>query len=391
MMGASEPDGGRSRPAVAALAQICQELRIGKPVSSGALSYVPLAPERPSHRAAAVPLAQALADGWAELLELDPPRVEALVLRNRSHERALIARAGELLCGGRQDRVQLSTMLLSPRSSARIAVCCVERRRWHGGTRLTSTGQLAGRSVRRLFASGRDIESHGRHLQHGQLMAIELFGAPEHFAHYNPALFEQTRLDRGAPARADHLGEPLVAAMEGGVEIQRCVRRFLPRLESAAWTATSAGGRGWHLHAEVAGLDCAALVADGQLIHLQVEKPLCSKATVHVAGNATGNVARVEIELEGHEPIDVRLRSGRWLVGRHPQCDVQILSPTVSRRHAWLTVADDGIAIRDAGSSNGTWVGGEAVAFAQLAIGDAVRLGRDVRLRCLRLSEPGGP
>ncbi|MFI5245471.1 MAG: FHA domain-containing protein, partial [Gemmatimonadales bacterium] len=53
------------------------------------------------------------------------------------------------------------------------------------------------------------------------------------------------------------------------------------------------------------------------------------------------------------------LRPGAAIVvGRAVNSDVAIVDPTVSRRHAELTVVRDGVQVTDAGSSNGTFVNG---------------------------------
>jgi pSer/pThr/pTyr-binding forkhead associated (FHA) protein len=49
---------------------------------------------------------------------------------------------------------------------------------------------------------------------------------------------------------------------------------------------------------------------------------------------------------------------------------------TVSREHAEIWKQDDAIHIRDLGSSNGTFVGGERITEAQVQIGDTVQLGQ---------------
>jgi pSer/pThr/pTyr-binding forkhead associated (FHA) protein len=56
--------------------------------------------------------------------------------------------------------------------------------------------------------------------------------------------------------------------------------------------------------------------------------------------------------------------------------DLVLEDPQVSRRHATLRPADDGLELEDLGSLNGTWVNGARVAGAvRLAPGDQVRLG----------------
>jgi pSer/pThr/pTyr-binding forkhead associated (FHA) protein len=63
------------------------------------------------------------------------------------------------------------------------------------------------------------------------------------------------------------------------------------------------------------------------------------------------------------------------LVGRHPECDVRIDSPKVSRRHCCFATAYDRILIRDLGSRNGVRVNGQLLEEARLQPGDELAIG----------------
>src|SRR3954471_1758352 len=63
------------------------------------------------------------------------------------------------------------------------------------------------------------------------------------------------------------------------------------------------------------------------------------------------------------------------LVGRHPECDVRIDLPKISRRHCCLALAYDRVMLRDLGSRNGLRVNGRAVEEVQLRPGDEVAIG----------------
>ena len=64
------------------------------------------------------------------------------------------------------------------------------------------------------------------------------------------------------------------------------------------------------------------------------------------------------------------------LIGRHPECDVRIDSPQISRRHCCVAMAYDRTVIRDLGSRNGVRVNGQVVEEAQLRPGDEVAIGQ---------------
>jgi DNA-binding winged helix-turn-helix (wHTH) protein len=110
--------------------------------------------------------------------------------------------------------------------------------------------------------------------------------------------------------------------------------------------------------------------------------------TVHGLGysfiaeaEGTPEPARVEVA----SPYRLRWRSrelpllqGQNLVGRDPECDVQIGSSRVSRRHARITINGREAILDDLGSKNGTFVGGRPVtAPTALRDGDVILLGHE--------------
>lgn len=63
------------------------------------------------------------------------------------------------------------------------------------------------------------------------------------------------------------------------------------------------------------------------------------------------------------------------LFGRHEECDVQLNSKKVSRRHCVLAQVHDHLVIRDLGSTNGVRINGERVAEGKLRPGDELQIG----------------
>ncbi|MGQ0766618.1 MAG: adenylate/guanylate cyclase domain-containing protein [Gemmatimonadota bacterium] len=71
------------------------------------------------------------------------------------------------------------------------------------------------------------------------------------------------------------------------------------------------------------------------------------------------------------------LRSGLPMtLGRALSCDLPVLDPTISRRHAELTVENGSLRVRDLGSSNGTFVSGQRTDQARLRTGERIVFGR---------------
>lgn len=63
------------------------------------------------------------------------------------------------------------------------------------------------------------------------------------------------------------------------------------------------------------------------------------------------------------------------LVGRHPECDVRLDLPQVSRRHCCLATAYDRVTIRDLGSRHGVRVNGRIINESRLLPGDEIAIG----------------
>src|SRR5258708_14630764 len=63
------------------------------------------------------------------------------------------------------------------------------------------------------------------------------------------------------------------------------------------------------------------------------------------------------------------------LFGRHEECDVQLNSKKVSRRHCVLAQVSDYLVIRDLGSTNGVRINGERVVEGKLRPGDELQIG----------------
>ena len=63
------------------------------------------------------------------------------------------------------------------------------------------------------------------------------------------------------------------------------------------------------------------------------------------------------------------------LFGRHEECDVQLNSKKVSRRHCCVAQVNDYLVVRDLGSTNGVRINGQRVAEGKLAPGDELQIG----------------
>lgn len=81
------------------------------------------------------------------------------------------------------------------------------------------------------------------------------------------------------------------------------------------------------------------------------------------------------------QPILVKVSNGKQIaltaemsIGRQAECDLQLTEGHASRRHAKLTVADDGVWVEDLGSANGSFINGAPITTrTRLTSGDRLR------------------
>jgi hypothetical protein len=107
-------------------------------------------------------------------------------------------------------------------------------------------------------------------------------------------------------------------------------------------------------------------------------------------GTTTRIVPTVTLRFEGTDSSKQRhsfevtldklmTRSSGMVIGRaSDQCDLVVAHPTVSRRHAKLSLAGDALMLEDLGSTNGTSLDGKALRQTEpvtLRAGTKVRLG----------------
>ena len=85
----------------------------------------------------------------------------------------------------------------------------------------------------------------------------------------------------------------------------------------------------------------------------------------------------VLIGIAGGRSVRLPIEPGDHVLGRGSSSDLCLDDASVSRRHAMLRREGDEIRVRDAGSSNGTWLNGARVSdWARLRPGDRVRFGK---------------
>ncbi len=79
------------------------------------------------------------------------------------------------------------------------------------------------------------------------------------------------------------------------------------------------------------------------------------------------------------------------LLGRHPECDVQIESRKISRRHCCIALVNDHLVVRDLGSTNGIRINGVRVQEGNLRAEDELTIGNSrykVRWESMHIESP---
>ena len=90
-------------------------------------------------------------------------------------------------------------------------------------------------------------------------------------------------------------------------------------------------------------------------------------------------MAKLLIKSDGFNSQIIHLKLGVNRFGRAPGNDFQLEHPTISGWHCELMLSNEGIQIRDCGSTNGTFVDGEPVQECALCAGQTLHIG-DVEL-----------
>jgi general secretion pathway protein A len=92
--------------------------------------------------------------------------------------------------------------------------------------------------------------------------------------------------------------------------------------------------------------------------------------------SADAAIGRVIVATEGRTTQELPLRTGRIIIGRTPDNDLQIDSRFVSRHHCQIIVTPHGCVVEDLNSTNGIYVHGKRVRRHNLNDGDVVMVGK---------------
>lgn len=129
------------------------------------------------------------------------------------------------------------------------------------------------------------------------------------------------------------------------------------------------------------------------------EKPGDQRETKRVSGD-TASISAERARKEGlaRETVEVTIGdetqtlegSGPWTVGRAEDNDIVVRDPNVSRRHARLERQENGFAVEDLGSTNGTLLDGAPIGRERIDDGDEITFGHTPTTFNVRRSQPRG-
>ena len=84
---------------------------------------------------------------------------------------------------------------------------------------------------------------------------------------------------------------------------------------------------------------------------------------------------KIQICLEEGENFEHRIKRTPQLLGRSPGADIQVDGPYISSEHITIEITENGVLVRDVGSSNGTYLNGNLIDEDYLYVDDVLDLG----------------
>ncbi len=140
--------------AAAPSGRFVDDVEVGDPISVENLTVFPLRLRRAVLSTDALTLDEAMKAGLVTVREMKGGTVNTLLVSNRG-KRPVYAMAGELLIGGKQDRIIGQSLFLPPRSSdVSVSVFCVEHGRWNGASAAFQSAEVLGHPELRKKALG---------------------------------------------------------------------------------------------------------------------------------------------------------------------------------------------------------------------------------------------
>lgn len=143
-----------------AATELIRRVEVGTPFRYCGLTVFPLVISRAGSRENIRTLDEALRNDWIVVREKDEARVGELHVQNNSRHMVFLM-AGEIVAGGRQNRVIREDVLLPPRSGfIEVPVYCVEQERWEGKIQtFSSPSSMTHQGLRMSAVAGESQDS----------------------------------------------------------------------------------------------------------------------------------------------------------------------------------------------------------------------------------------
>jgi len=146
--------GGKHAPKTAVALDV--KLSLGRPVQVDRITIIPIESTVPLARDQYLTLAEATKFGMVEIVEVPgQEQVNSLEVRNKGKLPILLF-AGELLLGGKQDRIVAKDSIVPAHDRRDVPVFCVEHGRWDGKPAFQSGDTLVTDEVRSVALSSQD-------------------------------------------------------------------------------------------------------------------------------------------------------------------------------------------------------------------------------------------
>lgn len=289
---------------------LVENLEVGDPVYYDNLTIIPIYNSRSKEHSRYATLDEALNQGWLEVTEMGRGHVPQLRVSNHSF-RPIFIMGGEILSGGRQDRIVSRDVLLGLQSrNVIIPVYCTEQGRWEeqtpqfyskgnlGTWKMRSTAQYAGSGAQHTIwndisssAQKMNVRSRtsayqeayedttvrrrvSRHEQYfhniptlagdtvgaivavgNEIVSIDIFANPDLFRKLWPKILKSSSLAAVSHGRYGQID-------------QRDAVRILRQIHDAHFYRRSAVDQGVELTAHSNGVNVNALLYRGTLLHL---------------------------------------------------------------------------------------------------------------------------
>lgn len=132
-------------------------LSLASSITNGNVTIYPVTTKKPSAQEMddMVTLDEAKRKGWVEIVEREDETVEELEVINKG-PKPIFLLAGEVLLGGKQDRIVSKDTIVKPGETVKVPVYCVDQGRWSGGEEFAPTSKFAPSDVRKAAAVEQD-------------------------------------------------------------------------------------------------------------------------------------------------------------------------------------------------------------------------------------------